>query len=151
MFFLFNIFLNTFALMHLDSLCAYLVFFVSLLLFWFSCVAFSCFFFRVIYSKFLLNFQIISRVTLFPLFILLQFLNICLLASFISLFPSVAPPRCALRRCLSIQLRISASGRRQTFLESTICVFLTPSSSRADLNLFYLLIALATTTTTIFH
>lgn len=59
--------------------------------------------------------------------------------------------RCALRRCLSIQLRISASGRRQTFLESTICVFLTPSSSRADLNLFYLLIALATTTTTIFH
>lgn len=68
--------------MHLDSLCAYLVFFVSLLLFWFSCVAFSCFFFRVIYSKFfLLNFQIISRVTLFPLFILLQLLNMCLLAS----------------------------------------------------------------------
>lgn len=83
MFFLFNIFLNTFALMHLDSLCAYLVFFCffiiilvllcRLLLFLFSCDLFKVFF--------LLNFQIISRVTLFPLFILLQLLNICLLAS----------------------------------------------------------------------
>lgn len=69
--------------MHLDSLCAYLVFFCffiiilvllcRLLLFLFSCDLFKVFF--------LLNFQIISRVTLFPLFILLQLLNICLLAS----------------------------------------------------------------------
>lgn len=54
MFFLFNIFLNTFALMHLDSLCAYLVFFCffiiilvllcRLLLFLFSCDLFKVFF-----------------------------------------------------------------------------------------------------------
>lgn len=139
--------------MHLDSLCAYLVFFVSLLLFWFSCVAFSCFFFRVIYSK-LVFAKLPNHFARHP-FSSLHFIAIVkyLSSGFGSshYFRLLLLARCALRRCLSIQLRISASGRRQTFLESTICVFLAPPSSRADLNLFYLLIALATTTTTIFH
>lgn len=42
-FFFFNIFLNTFALMLFDSLCAYLVFSCFILLFWFSCHLLHCF------------------------------------------------------------------------------------------------------------
>lgn len=112
MFFFFNIFLNTFALMLLDSLCAYLVFLCvfALLLFWFSCVTFSCFSFRFARP--------------FLLFIFIAVLNICLRLRFISLFPSVASPRAL---CLSIQLRISStSGSHKLSPFSTfVCVFLT--------------------------
>lgn len=138
--------------MHLDSLCAYLVFFcffiiILVLLCRLLLFLFSCDLFKVFFAK------LPNHFARHP-FSSLHFIAIVkyLSSGFDSshYFRLLLLARCALQRCLSIQLRISASGRRQTFLESTICVFLTPSSSRADLNLFYLLIALATTTT-IFH
>lgn len=139
--------------MHLDSLCAYLAFFCFFIIILVLLCRFLLFLFCVIYSKFFFA-KLPNHFARHPFFSL-HFIAIVkyLSSGFGSshYFRLLLFARCALRRCLSIQLRISASGRRQTFLESTICVFLTPSSSRADLNLFYLLIALATTTTTIFH
>lgn len=123
--------------MHLDSLCAYLVFFCFY--YYFGSLVSSSPVFVCDFSKFSWNFQIISHAP-FPLIILLQLFK----------YLSSTSVHLTISVCCSSELFINSITNFRFRSAGKLCsirlfvFFLLPA--RADLNLFYLLIA-----RTIFH